>query len=201
MPGHIDNRLIGIKDISIIVSIIKTNLIFIVLSNLREIDLDTHEGFSSGCDADYIFYVINLHCENESAYKVIMTRSTISRCRSFLISLNQHKLQPATHNISFEAVSTIKMAPSKKPNDYLVSELLAKQANRDCGLEKLLQDIAQRNYSALSSSLVEFFNSRINELRYRIRGAYSSRKFDIRTFDVLVGSKCLGFCKAFMRCC
>lgn len=130
-----------------------------------------------------------------------MTRSTLSRCRRFFLSSNRHKVQPATYNISFEAVSTIKMAPSKKPNDYLVSELLAKQANRDSGLEKLLWDIAQRNYSALNSGLVESFKSRIDELRHRIRGAYNSHKFNIRTFDVLVGSKCLGFCQAFLRCC
>lgn len=92
------------------------------------------------------------------------------------------------------------MALFKKPNDYLVSELLAKQAKRDCNLEALLWDFAERNYSALNSDLVESFKNRIDVLRYRITEAFQLPTFDIRTFDVLVGSKGLMFVEAFMEC-
>lgn len=91
------------------------------------------------------------------------------------------------------------MALFKKPNDYLVSELLAKQAKRNCKLESLLWDFAERNYSALDSDLVESFKNRIGVLRYKILEAFKSPTFDIRTFDVLVGSKGLKFVEAFME--
>lgn len=91
------------------------------------------------------------------------------------------------------------MALSKKPNDYLTSELLAKQTERNCDLESLLWDFARRNYSALDAKIVESFTNRIDELRFKIVEAYRSRTFDKRTFDVMVGPKGLIFDWSFLR--
>lgn len=86
------------------------------------------------------------------------------------------------------------MALSTKPNDYIVSQLLAKQAESDRDFESLLWVFARRDYSSLDSKVVEHFTVRIAELRYKTVEAYKSGMFDIRTFDVLVGSKGLRFC-------
>lgn len=86
------------------------------------------------------------------------------------------------------------MARPIKPNDYIISKLLAKQAESSHDLESLLWAFARQNYSVLDSDIVESFTNRIGELRYEIIEAYRSRTFDIRTFVLLVGSKGLGFC-------
>lgn len=86
------------------------------------------------------------------------------------------------------------MALSKKPNDYVISKLLAKQAESDCDFESLLWAIARREYSVLDSGTIQSFTNRIGQLRYNIIEAYRSRTFDIKTFDISVGSKGSRFC-------
>lgn len=85
------------------------------------------------------------------------------------------------------------MTLSKKTNDYLISELLAKKAERSCDLESLLWDFARCNYSALDAKVVEPFTNRIGELRFKIVEGFRSRTFDKRTFEVRVGPKDLIF--------
>lgn len=102
----------------------------------------------------------------------------------------------ATYNLTaaIEAISMTNMALPKKPNDYLITELLARQAESSHHLESLLWAFARRNYSVLDSGIVESFTNRIGELRYEIIEAYRSHTFDIRTFVLLVSLKDLGFC-------
>lgn len=88
-------------------------------------------------------------------------------------------LQLATYDI-LEAIPIIKMALLKKPNDYLVSNRLTKQTERNRNLESLLWDFARRNYSALNSGLVQPLQNRIGLLRYKITETYKSLTFAVR---------------------
>lgn len=97
-------------------------------------------------------------------------------------------LQPTTH-ISLSTILVVGMALFKKPNDYLIGELLAKQAERDCNLTLLLWAFARRDHSVLDSEVVETFTTRIGRLRYRISQAYKSRVLDRRILDDLVCSR------------
>ena len=101
----------------------------------------------------------------------------------------------ATGNLTavIEAISMINMALSTRPNDYLISTLLAQQAESSHHLESLLWAFARRNYSVLDSGIIESFTNRIGELRYEIIEAYRSRTFDIKTFILLVCPIGLGF--------